>query len=182
MPTPLHPTFRTRIDDAFEHLIQQQVTPWLFVTAGPPFRIKKFNGKEIAYQGVGFEGSPREVFWSRYIEPFLEHLCASEIETAVLMAREKSVDARLLLLELHGLLSSGFRKVYEHMAGIDRSLRGKGYPKVWRLGPSRMKSKAWTNSLMNGFWPKEKKGVRNRSATEFIVDNSINGSCHHFLV
>ncbi len=44
------------------------------------------------------------------------------------MAREKGVDARLLLPELQGLLSTGFRKVYEHMADVDRRLRGKGYP------------------------------------------------------
>lgn len=128
MTTPLYPTFRKRVDDAFEQLIQQQVTPWSFMTAGPPFRIKSFDGGESAYQGIAFEGSPREVFWSRYIEPFLERLCISELEAAVSMAREKGVDARRLLPELQGLLSSGFRKVYERMADVDRRLRGKGFP------------------------------------------------------
>ena len=128
MPTPLYPTFKKRVTDAFEQLIKQQVTCWSFMTTGRPFRIKSFDGREIAYQGIGFEGSPREVFWSRYIEPFLEQLCISEIEAAISMAREKSVDARLLLPELQGLLSAGFKKVYEHMADVDRRLRGKGYP------------------------------------------------------
>ena len=128
MPTPLYPTFRKRVGDAFEQLIKQQVTPWSFMKAGPPFRIKSFDGREIAYQGMGFGGSPTTVFWSRYIEPFLEQLCISEIEAAVSMAREKDVDARLLLPELQGLLSSGFRKVYERMADVDRRLRGMGYP------------------------------------------------------
>ena len=128
MATPLYPTFRKRVDDAFEQLIKQQVTPWSFMTAGPPFRIKSFDGREIAYQGIEFQGSPRVVFWSRYIEPFLEQLCISEIEAAVSMAREKGVDASLLLPELQRLLSAGFRRVYERMADVDRSLRGKGYP------------------------------------------------------
>ncbi len=44
------------------------------------------------------------------------------------MSREKGVDARLLLPELQGLLSSGSRKVYEHMADVDSRLRGKGFP------------------------------------------------------
>ena len=96
--------------------------------AGPPFRIKSFDGREIAYRGIGFEGSPREVFWSRYIEPFLEQLSISEIEAAISLAREKGVDARFLLPELQGLLSAGFRKVYGEMADVDRCLRGKGYP------------------------------------------------------
>lgn len=128
MTTPLYPTFKKRVDEAFEQVIKQQVTPWSFMTAGPPFNIKSFDGREITYQGIAFAGSPREVFWSRYIEPFLEHLCISEIEAAVLMSREQGVDARLLLPELQGLLSSGFRKVYENMANVDRHLRGKGFP------------------------------------------------------
>lgn len=128
MSTPLYPTFRKRVDDVLEQLIKQQVTPWAFMTAGPPFSIKSFDGREIAYQGIAFAGSPREVFWSRYIEPFLEQLCISEIEAAVSMAREKGVDVRFLLPELQGLLSSGFRKVYERMADVDRGLRGKGFP------------------------------------------------------
>src|SRR5882672_3682848 len=128
MATPLYPTFRKRVADAFERLIEQHVTRWSFMTAGSPFRIKSFDGREIAYQGIEFEGSPREVFWSRYIEPFLEQLCISEIEAAVSLAREKGADARLLLTELQGLLSAGFKKVYERMADVDRRLRGKGYP------------------------------------------------------
>jgi diguanylate cyclase (GGDEF)-like protein len=128
MTTPLYPTFRKRVDDAFEQLIKQQVTPWSFLTAGPPFRINAFDGREIAYQHLNFEGSPSDEFWSRYIEPFLEHLCISEIETAVFMSSKKGVDAKLLLPELRELLSAGFKKVYRQMADVDRRLRGKGYP------------------------------------------------------
>jgi hypothetical protein len=128
MTTPLYPTFRKRVNDAVEQLIKQQVTPWFFLTAGPPFRIKYFDGKQIAYEGIAFDGSARDVFWSRYIEPFLEDLCISEITTAVSMAKERGVDGRLLLPELQVLLSSGCHKVYTHMADVDRRLRGKGYP------------------------------------------------------
>ena len=108
--------------------MKQQVTPWSFLTAGPPFRIKMFDGQLIAYCGIGFDGSPRRVFWTRYIEPFLEHLCISEIAAAVAMAKEKEVDARLLLPELKDLLSAGCRRTYATMADVDRRLRGKGFP------------------------------------------------------
>ncbi len=128
MPTPLYPTFRKLITDAFEQLDKQQVTPWAFMTAGPPFRVNRFDGTEIAYQHIGFEGSPREVFWSGYIEPFLEHICSSEIEAAVSMAKERDVDARLLLPEIRELLTTEIEKVYERMADLDQRLRGKGYP------------------------------------------------------
>jgi hypothetical protein len=128
MTTPLYPTLRKRVDDAIEQLIKRQVTPWSFMTTGRPFRIKSFDGKQINYEGVGFEGSPREVFWSRYIEPFLEELCISEIAGAVSMAKERGIDARLLFPELQALLSAGFGKVYARMADVDRRLRGKGFP------------------------------------------------------
>jgi hypothetical protein len=128
MTTPLYPTFRKRVDDAIEQLIKEQVTPWVFLTTDPPFRIKAFDGREIAYGGVGFEGSPRDIFWARYIEPFLEKLCIFEIADAVRMAEKRGIDARLLLPELRGLLSAGFRKVYTRMADVDRRLRGKGFP------------------------------------------------------
>jgi hypothetical protein len=146
MTTPLYPTFRKRVDDAIEQIIKQQVTPWSFLTAGPPFRVKMFDGKQIAYGGVGFEGSPRTVFWSRYIEPFLEDLCISEIGTAVAMAKERGVDARLLLPELQNLLSAGCRRVFVTMADVDRHLRGKGSPD--KVG---MKSIDQEVSAMTGF-------------------------------
>lgn len=55
MPTPLYPTFKKRVGDAFEQLIKKQVIPWSFMTASPPFRIKFFDGKEIAYGEIAFE-------------------------------------------------------------------------------------------------------------------------------
>jgi hypothetical protein len=129
MPTPLYPTLKKRTTDAVEKLLESQVTPWVFLNSGKPFRINYFDGKRIDYGvGGGFEGSPRGVFWSRYIEPFLEHLCIAEIETAVSMSKEKGVDARLLLPELQSLLSAGIKKIYRNMADVDRTLRGKGYP------------------------------------------------------
>lgn len=135
MTTPLYPTFRKRAHDAFDELIKQQVTPWSFLTAGPPFRIKKFDGRKIAYEGIDFEGSPREVFWSRYIEPFLEDICVSEITSAVSVATEREVDGRLLLREVQELLSAGCLRVYKQMADVDRRLRGKGFPKNVPLRP-----------------------------------------------
>lgn len=128
MTTPLYPTFKKRINDATEQLIQKQVTPWFFLTSGSPFRVKKYDGREIAYEGIGFEGSPSAVFWSRYIDPFLEALVIQEITAAVSQARERNVDARLLLPEVQGLLNAACRKVFSEMAEVDRLLRGKGFP------------------------------------------------------
>jgi hypothetical protein len=128
MTTPLYPTFEKRIRDAIEQLIIRQVTPWSFMAAGPPFRVNHFDGRVIAYQHVRFDGSPRDVFWGGYIEPFLEDISVREISTAVTMAKERNVDGTLLLPEVRELLSAGIKKVYTRMTDVDRRLRGKGYP------------------------------------------------------
>jgi hypothetical protein len=132
MATPLYPTFEQRVDDAVERILTKQVEPWAFFNAGPPMRVTRFDGRGIAYQGIEFEGSPREIFWSRYIEPFLEDLTVQEISAAVAAARERGVDAKLLLPELEGLLLSSCKKVFNRMAEIDQRLRGKGFPQSVR--------------------------------------------------
>ena len=128
MTTPLYVTFEKRINDAVEQLLHKQVEPWVFFNSGHPIQVKKFDGRNISYQGGGFEGSPRDVFWSRYMEPFLENLVVQEITAAVSAARERRVDARLLLPEVQGLLSSSCGKVFARMAQTDQRLLGKGYP------------------------------------------------------
>jgi hypothetical protein len=128
--TPLYPTFQKRVNDAVDLLIKQQVTPWMFMHSGHPLRVKKFDGSEISYAGIRFGGSSRDVFWGRYIEPFLEDLCVSEISTAITMAKEKNVDGRALLKELQGLLQAGFQRVYGEMSEVDRRLLGAGHPET----------------------------------------------------
>lgn len=128
MTSPLHPTFRKRVADSIEQIITQQVVPWAFLNSGHPMRVTRFDGRQISYQGGGFEGSPRDVFWGGYIEPFLEHLCVTEMEAAVSMAKERHVDARELLPELQNMLMAGVTKIYERMAKTDQALLGKGFP------------------------------------------------------
>jgi hypothetical protein len=105
------------------------------MTAGPTFRVKRFDGREIVCGGISFDGSPRAVFWDGYIEPFLEHLCVGEIGAAVTMAKEREVDGILLLPEIYDLLLVGIKKIYTRMADIDRRLRGGGYPDRVTLRP-----------------------------------------------
>lgn len=136
MTTPLYPMFRKRIDDAIEQLIKKQVTPWCFLNSGRPFRVIAFDGRQIAYEGIMFDGTSQLVFWSRYIEPFLEDLTISEIAAAVAIAQEKRVDAKLLLPEVNELLNAGIRNVFSKMADVDRRLRGKGFPEKVQLRPT----------------------------------------------
>lgn len=126
--TPLFPTFEKRISDDVDALINAQVTPWIFFETGSPFRVNRLVGSEISYQGISYAGSPQDVFWSRYIEPFLEVMIDDALKDAVRTCKEREIDARRALPELQGILLSGCGQVYSRMAEVDRRLRGHGYP------------------------------------------------------
>ena len=128
MTTPLYPILSKYIEDEWVRLERNQITPWAFMNAGPPFRCKDFYGKEIAYQGGGFEGSPRDVFWSRYIEPFLEDITERTVQEIINLAKDKQQEANELLTEVSALLKSLTRRAYDRMATIEQRLLGKGFP------------------------------------------------------
>lgn len=128
MATPLYPIIEKSVDDAWLVLEREQITPWTFMTAGSRFQVTDFYGRTISYQGVLFEGSPRQVFWSRYIEPFLEDLVGRVINDTLRVAIDRNQDARLCLPEAAGLLKSVARRAFARMADIDRRLLGQGNP------------------------------------------------------
>jgi len=126
LATPLYPTTQKRIVDASETIIATQVTPWGFLNAGVQVKVRRFDGRDISYTNIGFQGSPREVFWGRYIEPFLEDLIVREIALTMDACRVREIDARLALPELQGLLVYSCQKVFSHMANIDQRLLANG--------------------------------------------------------
>jgi hypothetical protein len=128
MPSPLYPTLSKLVEDEWVKLERNSITPWAFMTAGPQFRCRDFYGKEICYQAIKFEGSPRQVFWGRYIEPFLEDIVQRAIAETVRLATEKKQDAKQPLAEVAGMLKSVAHRAYRRMADIDERLRGEGFP------------------------------------------------------
>ncbi len=128
MATPLYPIIEKTVDDAWVKLDREQITPWAFITAGPKFQVTDFYGRTISYQGILFEGTARQVFWGRYIEPFLEDVAGKIINETLRLAAEKGQDPRLCLPETAGLLKSIARRAFARMAEIDRRLRGTGNP------------------------------------------------------
>jgi hypothetical protein len=93
-------------------------------------RVHTHDNRLISYEGVGFEGSPENVFWYRYIEPFMEEICINEINDAIKLAAEKNVDAKLLLPEIEGLLLAKVRRSFNKMTEIDQRLKGRGFPET----------------------------------------------------
>jgi hypothetical protein len=128
MPSHLYPILSKLIEDEWVRLDRDQITPWAFMTAGPAFRCKDFYGREIAYRGIKFEGSPRQVFWGRYIEPFLEDLVHRIVEETLRLASARKQNAQQPLAEVGSLLKSVAHRAYRRMADIDQRLRGEGFP------------------------------------------------------
>ena len=168
MTTPLFPIFEKRVADATNQILRKQVDPWLFMAEG--LSITRFDGSPISYNGIKFEGSPRQVFWSGYIQPFLAHLITSEIAAAISMARERSVDARQLLPEIRGLLTSSISKVFARMVDVDQRLRGGGFPHLVQPYNSQSACEAMV-ALTDRHIQAELSMWRSRSALERWYDD-----------
>ena len=126
--TNLYPVINKFINYEWEKLRRDQIIPWNFMLSENGFRCKDFYGKQIQYRGVRFEGSPRIVFWGRYIEPFLEDISYRAIDKTIHLCIDKNVRLKEPLLETAELLKLLVRKTYNLMADVDRRLRGRGYP------------------------------------------------------
>jgi hypothetical protein len=128
MASPLYPILSKFLDDEWIRLERNQITPWAFISSGKPFLCKDFYGKVISYEGVGFEGSPRDVFWGRYIEPFLEDITERAVQKTIKLANEKQQKFNEPLVEVSELLKALISRAYSRMADIDQRLLGKGFP------------------------------------------------------
>jgi len=126
--TNLYPVINKFINDEWEKLRRDQIIPWVFLNSGNMPRCQDSYGKVIQYQGVLFEGSPRIVFWGRYIEPFLEDICFRSIDQSIKICNEKGERLIEPLWETAYLLKILVRKTYDLMSDVDQRLRGHGYP------------------------------------------------------
>jgi hypothetical protein len=123
-----YPEITFAIENKFKKLNRDKLTPWVFLNAGNKVSIEDFYGHTIQYQGVRFEGSPREVFWGVFIEPFLEDIFAWAFELALDRARKRNSDSRELILYARECLTNGVGLIFKGMQKIDRNLRGNGFP------------------------------------------------------
>lgn len=126
--SPLFPILRHSVNEEWQRLKKDQIEPWIFMPHARPFSVKNFYDKNIQYQGIEFAGSPREVFWGGYIEPFLKNIISTQIEKTVELANKKRLLAGSPLDEVSVLLRNLVRDAYRLMSGIDQRLSGKGFP------------------------------------------------------
>ncbi len=123
-----YPEITFAVENKFKKLSAEKLTPWVFLNTGKMASIEDFYGRRIQYQGVGFEGSPSEVFWGGFIEPFLEDIFVWAFEFTLDHAEKRNLDRREPILYTRECLMNGLCLTYNKMQNIDRRLRGKGFP------------------------------------------------------
>lgn len=126
--TILFPRSNKMVNDKLDWLKRHKLIPWLFLGGDNVFKMETFDKRKIRYGGVEFEGSPRHVFWSNFIEPFLINFIEEMLNWTSLKCRENNLAPDIHLDETAGLLKIMASHVYLKMADIDQRLRGKAYP------------------------------------------------------
>lgn len=124
----VHPEIEFEIKQSVNQLLSDKVSPWIFLPTGKMKAVKDFYGREICYRGqVGFVGSPREVFWNGFIEPFLEALIIKAFRFARDLSKERGISITKTIKQTRSLLVEGIATVYGEMQGIDQRLCGRGF-------------------------------------------------------
>lgn len=128
--TPLYPLIKQKVTDE-AYPIFERLQAWRMMTSGPGLNTTNIQGKPIRYSGsIGFEGSPRIVFWSGLFEPFLSKAAQQCLQWTIDTCRERHLSSAEYLAETRDLLGVLVQRVYEHMARTDQVLRGRGFPKT----------------------------------------------------
>ena len=129
MKTSEYPEMTFVIEQAFKQLEAEKLAPWTFMKAGKMKSIEDFNGRRIHYPGiVDLEGSPRQVFWDDFIEPFLEAIFIWAFDLSLAYAEKRKLHPNPVVQHARLCLSRGIYWIYARMQDIDRMLSGKEFP------------------------------------------------------
>ena len=128
MASSIFPLMQKFLDDEWVKLDGNQITPWAFFNSAEPFQVKTFHGKPIACSGIKFSVSDREIFWGKYIQPFIEDIANRAFDESLRLSKDRQIYAKEPLYETSGLLFSLARKAFRRMVTIDQRLRGGGLP------------------------------------------------------
>jgi hypothetical protein len=95
----------------------------MFLHSSRPFRVEDFFKRPIKYQGIRFEGLPRQLFWNGYIEPFLKDIISRSINQTLELSKEQKVAVYSSVQETCQLLKLMVGNIYKEMAEVDLMLR-----------------------------------------------------------
>lgn len=161
-PHPLHAEIRHFMEEMYRPFCLEKINKWISVGIAKPFRVTDYFGREIVIQGVGFEGSPRRLFWGGFAEPFLKDFIRKTIEHAVRLADDRGIERAGALLEARRLLRSmvtwafhSMRKVEINHLNRPRQTNASRNPPPIRwtdTAPLVARMNAFVDEIVNG-WP-----------------------------
>lgn len=125
-PSPLFKRTYKVVQDLDEKLTKL-IHKWRFFNAGPPMKVARYDGTEICYQGIAFRGSPVQVYWNGFIEPYIENYSINVLEQTSALAIECQFSIEDSIEEAKNLLLVMIRRIYHEMSETDRILRGDGF-------------------------------------------------------
>jgi len=123
--TSLYARTRRRVDELEHMLINEKLMPWRLLPTGRPIEVTDYYGKTLHFEGVMFSGSIRLVFWSNFIEPFIENGIVEVLDATAEDCRNNNLEPKPYFEEAASLLDAMIRMVYHFMAETDQRLLGR---------------------------------------------------------
>ncbi len=90
-------------------------------------KVTAYDGTEICYQGLAFKGTPVQIFWNGFIDPYIENNSEIVLEQTSALAIECQFSIEESIEEAKLLLLVMIRRLYYEMAETDKILRGDGF-------------------------------------------------------
>lgn len=125
--TKLYPITSRKVQE-LDRVTSEKIMKWRMSPAKRKLHVENYYGKPIRYEGCGFEGTPRTVFWGGFIEPFLENGIVNVLSEMRQECLVRNLEPQDYLNEAKAILRLWVEKTYRDMARTDQVLRGKGYP------------------------------------------------------
>jgi hypothetical protein len=168
--TPLYPIMRRWVHD-LDRNTSEKLMKWRMFCAKWSLHVEDYYGKPIHYEGVKFEGSPRLVFWDRFIEPFLENGIVDALNKIYEECISRNLDPGEYLEEMKELLRLWIQKTYIDMSRTDQVLRGKGNPNSVQavdVSPKISSMYEYLDSHMVAIMHRREKGGANEAKGDIV--------------
>jgi len=127
-PSIVYPQIKKAVTDLDEKY-RNILVKWRFLHSGNAIKVPKYDGSFITYGGIKFAGTPEQVFWRGFIEPYLKNDPLTVLRETAELSKKTDQNLEYCLDECEQLLGVMVHRTYEYMADTDQILKGDGFTK-----------------------------------------------------
>lgn len=128
MTTVLRPLTTQKIAEEARPL-KDRIAAWRFFNV-QGIKTTTCEGKQVAISGVKFEGSPKQVFWSGFFEPFMVAASTNTFQWLAEECIKRNLDSSVYFEEAKQLMHELVQEAYQEISQTDRLLCGEGFPSL----------------------------------------------------